>query len=57
MGIMVGGWKEGRALGAVWVLFGAVVVYIALMRGGVGIEMLFVEVIAKDESIYRNAIT
>lgn len=57
MGIMVGGWKEGRALGVVWVLFGAVVVYIALMRGGVGIEMLFVEVIAKDESIYRNAIT
>lgn len=56
MGITVGGWKEGRALGVVWVLFGAVVVYIALMRDGVGIEMLFVEVIAKDESIYRNAI-
>jgi len=33
------------------------VVYIALMRGGVGIEMLFVEVITKDESIYKNAIT
>lgn len=57
MGIMVGGWKEGRALGVVWVLFGVVVVYIALMRGGVGIEMLFVEVIAEDESVCENAIT
>ena len=56
VGIMVGGW-EGRALGVVWVLFRVVVVYIALMRGGVGIEMLFVEVITKDESIYKNAIT
>lgn len=54
---MVGGWKEGRALGVVWVLFGVVVVYIALMRGGVGIEMLFVEVIAEDESVCENAIT
>jgi hypothetical protein len=54
---MVGGWKEGRALGVVWVLFRAVMIYIVLMRGGVGIEMLFVEVIAKDESIYKNAIT
>lgn len=57
MGITVGGWKKGRALGVVWVLFGVVVVYIALMRGRVGIEILFVEVIAKDESIYKNAIT
>lgn len=38
-------------------MFRVVVVYIALMRGGVGIEMLFVEVITKDESIYKNAIT
>lgn len=57
MGIMVGDWKKGRALGVVWVLFGVVVVYIALIRGGVGIEILFVEVIAKDESIYKNTMT